>query len=76
MSDYIPTTEEVKNGFTEFENAFRDLDEVETGFDRWLARELRKAKEEAWGMGALVGIAAALNDATELLANPYRGENK
>lgn len=42
MSDYTPTTEEVRHGWK-----WRDDDE----FDRWLAEELRKVMVQAWQEG-------------------------
>lgn len=48
MSDYTPTTEEVRTCFS-YDTVARDWsDERKAEFNRWLAEELRKAKAEAW----------------------------
>ncbi len=46
MSDYTPTTEEVRDRYNTFDNP-----KTEAEFDRWLSEVIRKAKEEAWDEG-------------------------
>lgn len=76
MSEYTPTTGEVKNGFIEFENAFRDLDEVESGFNRWFA----DVKEDIWDKAINEAEACGwLHDLAHkemIMRNPYRGRDK
>lgn len=55
MSQYTPTTEIVRSHFSASADEYgtRDgialtMEEAETAFDRWLAEELRQAKEAGW----------------------------
>jgi len=64
MSDYIPTTEEVRNIFS-WNHDGAEVDAI-IGFDSWLA----EVKAEAWEEGV---AAHRIYDYPE---NPYRGENK
>ena len=88
MSDYTPTTEEVREMFASFGRAMDSLiyatqpDQnsrsygftMELYLDRWLAVRDRELKAQAWDEGAEAGINAALKHAKT--PNPYRqGEN-
>jgi hypothetical protein len=58
MSDYTPTTEEVRNGYSIADGGLNDTwlrEDAENRFDRWLAEELRKAKNDAWFEGFSAG---------------------
>lgn len=62
---YIPTTDEIETGFSEFASRletespgeysqapeFADWREAVKGFQRWHAEEIRRAKEQAWYEG-------------------------
>ena len=67
MSDYTPTTEEVRSAYSAgawFEIQ-TELEVHETAFDRWLA----EVKAKAWAEGAQAGFAAPRRGA--LIVNPY-----
>ena len=65
MSDYTPTTDEVREGYGYYLNPTRLAE-----FDRWLAGELAKA----WDRGYSSGHREAHTNVTE--RNPYRQERK
>ncbi len=78
MSDYTPTTEEVRELVVAgHENQYRDelgqLTGVSYGieFDRWLTEVKAQAWEEAYTEGYRHGTCDV-----EPSDNPYRGENK
>lgn len=49
MTDYTPTTEEVRKQYANGASGWnRARSTAEKDFKRWLAEELRKAKAEAW----------------------------
>ena len=58
MSDYIPTTELVRN---------KSIWLSEKQFDSWLAEVIREAKEEAWDEGFHEGMYDEWSH-----GNPYR----
>ena len=64
MSDYTPTTEEVRNSYASWSDAYPE-------FDRWLA----EVKAEAWEEGAIA--TAMYFDPPKLSepTNPYRQEH-
>lgn len=76
MSDYIPTTKQVKADYSYAETPVRHSygftsKDYDAEFDRWLA----EVKAQAWADGYTAGT----HDwRTERLTtrNPYRGENK
>ena len=77
VSDYTPTTEEVRLAYGEQSNfrkhatqTFTQLFEEEDGeFDRWLA----EVKAQAWEQGATTIVATmVMNGSRDLPANPYR----
>ena len=59
MSDYIPTTKEVRKIYADYRDDIRDGDRDPSKsyplsgheFDRWLTEVIRKSKEEAWDEG-------------------------
>jgi hypothetical protein len=71
MSDYTPTTEEVRNGYVAAEsepNPYVSEDE-RAEFDRWLAEVVREAKWVGWEEGWDARVFAETVTPTE---NPYR----
>lgn len=74
MSDYVPTTEEVRIKYVLMSGVG---DEGYNEFARWYAEEIRKAKEEAWDEGHFWGRqyrAQALNGDIPT-PNPYMEES-
>lgn len=74
MSDYTPTTEEVRAGYS---TATYDDAKAETEFDRWLA----EIKAQAWQEGIEAFDVAITKDVddpwSQLPDNPYRqGETR
>ena len=70
MTDYTPTTEEVRLRYSDSRYWGEELD---AQFDRWLA----EVKAEAWEEGYAHGNADAFTEARLDRDNPYRnGENK
>ena len=68
MSDYTPTTEDIRAGW-EYATAVIG-DEGTAQFDRWLA----EVKAQAWDRGYEAGLT---DFASSMTTNPYRqGENK
>lgn len=68
MSDYTPTTEEVRNDYV-CALSTTDIDDAEAGFDRWLA----EVKAQAWEQGATTIVATmVMNGSNDLPPNPYR----
>jgi hypothetical protein len=65
VSDYTPTTEEVRNLFS-WDNHEGEMN-AKAGFDRWLAG----VKAEAWDEGYV-----SSDDYYGEHDNPYQGENK
>lgn len=57
MTDYTPTTETVRGDYTAHSATYAGKPSSESGaeFDRWLAGEIRKAKEQAWDEGFSAG---------------------
>ena len=54
MSDYTPTTEEVRDAFAEIkEDDFVGWFKAEAGFDRWLAEVKAQAWQEGYKQGSL-----------------------
>lgn len=74
MSDYIPTTEEVREFFADSPYVWRTgLDaplEAGDAFDLWLAEHDRELQAEAWDEGWCSG------DEMPMTANPYREVSK
>lgn len=71
MSDYTPTTENVRYGYVANSSEMRSDKKLYEEFDRWLA----EVKAQAWADGYTAGT----HDwRTESLTtpNPYRGKNK
>jgi hypothetical protein len=75
MIDYTPTTEEVKDSYVSMQICLA-YPNPDAEFDRWLAEEHRKAKEEAWYLGAMTAVNYALNGSPSLPENPYEEESK
>lgn len=71
MSDYTPTTEEVRDAY-----AGHDFDYAIAGaqFDRWLAEVERAAAEKAWtdGWNEGVDFEVYVRDINQAGPNPYR----
>ncbi len=69
MTDYTPTTEEVREGYST-----ATYDDAKSGaeFDLWLAEVKREAKEEAWTEGYIGGFTVAITPDASTLDNPYR----
>lgn len=75
MSQYTPTTREVKEWYAD------SIDRLggEGEFERWLAEELRQAKEQAWNQGA-EAVALLIPEyewhdrGLRLPTNPYRSQ--
>lgn len=65
MSDYIPTTEEVRNWWTN-----GDVGLLGQEFDRWLDEVKAQAWEEGWMR------CVSMSEDSELSANPYRQGEK
>lgn len=77
MSEYTPTTEEVRNGWVScafeggagmsdaaYEDAQWDDERAEAQFDRWLAAEKAKWQAEAWERGYMFAFAQERGDYT------------
>jgi len=62
MTDYTPTTEEIRNRYLS-----EVFPEDEAEFDRWLAEHDRQVAEKAWGQGA------AANIVSTVMNGPSRG---
>jgi len=62
VSDYIPTTEEVRNSYASWSDAYPE-------FDRWLAEVIRIAKADGFDEGWDARVNAETITPTE---NPYR----
>ena len=65
MTDYTPTTEEVRLRYSDSRYWGEELD---AQFDRWLA----EIKAEAWEEGALTEWTGFARDKDIISANPYR----
>ena len=61
MSDYIPTTEDIKYAYAHWKGQ-------EPEFDRWLA----EVKADAWDEGYVGGFTVAITLDASTLDNPYR----
>lgn len=73
-TQYTPTTDQVREAFTEFLGWDVSLPEADARFDRWFAEEIRKAKHEAFEHGVHQGA----NDnelGIETYTNPYEKED-
>ena len=68
MSDYTPTTEEIRAGYS---TATYDDAKAEAEFDRWLAEVKAEAWQEGWDIGASTVVNYALNGSPSLPENPY-----
>ena len=71
MTDYIPSTESVRDHATEYNGLGMD----EEDFDRWLVEHDRQVAEKAWHEGRSGGLydGRARNNVTFLdRLNPYR----
>lgn len=91
MNEYMPTTQQVEDGFTH-EPEYEYANPVGYGahvranrraFKRWLAEVERAAAETAWDEGVAAAIEAEIKDDgygnTQYPGNPYRrneGENE
>lgn len=76
MTEYTPTTEEVREIY--YESGYKTTPEQ---FDRWLAEHERKVKAEAWDEGHWEGWQNAREALlTDMFGgptlNPYREEKK
>ena len=74
MSDYIPTTGEVRIAHWKG-TAFRSADHVreDAAFDRWLAEHDRKKQAQAWEEGYENGYKrATATVSSDVPANPYQ----
>lgn len=75
MTDYTPTTEEVRQ---QWGWNYPDYDNEDVAFDRWLA----EVKAEAWSEGFDAGERDVFEhdrtgwDDSPCIPNPYKGENK
>lgn len=85
MSEYIPTTEEVRDVYQSRliqtgTNIFALIDEeqADAEFDRWLAGVKAEAWEEGFDAGERDVHEHELThwDDSDCIQNPYRGENK
>jgi hypothetical protein len=73
LSDYTPTTEEVRSAALSDDWGSGIFPE---DFDCWFAEELRKAKAEAWDEAGLDLHGNDYEETEMYLRNPYRqGEN-
>lgn len=71
MSDYTPTTEQVRDLYALSDPAGKTWQVYEAEFDRWL----QQVKAEAWEEGFADGVNHDLGDrenAPEIINNPYR----
>ena len=83
MSQYTPTKQSVRQHYLELSETVSGSQEIAQGnvesFDRWLAEELRQAKEQAWGEGA-EAVALLIPEhewhdrGLRLPTNPYRSQ--
>ena len=69
MSDYTPTTEEVRDDYALLADASRPR---HMQFDRWLV----EVKAQAWEEGYAAGDSDAHTENRLDSSNPYRGETK
>lgn len=81
MTEYTPTTEEVRAQWGNAVDYHRSPQQRLRGFDRWLSELIRKEREEAWDAGHMQGIsdrdAATLEGSYWVVPftdNPYRKE--
>lgn len=51
MSEYTPTTNEVREQWGNAVDYYRSPQQRLPGFDRWLSELIRKEREEAWDEG-------------------------
>jgi len=72
VSDYIPTTEEVRMYYKHPEGSKIAWFVTPVEFDRWLA----EVKAQAWEEGLEAKFKRLEDDDSISLPNPYRGENK
>lgn len=89
MSDYIPTTSDIRDGFAL--NYSRDYEDFSDGyyealrfgeaaFSSWLAEYTRQQREEAWDKGVQFGYEYGHREGVMSMAyavpeaNPYREE--
>jgi len=74
VSDYTPTTEEVRNKFWLGEHSVSKSEWAisEAEFNRWLT----ELKAQVWEEGVLTEWTGFARDKDIISANPYRGENK
>lgn len=67
MSEYTPTTEEVRDSYDyQFTLGMSDISRI-AEFDRWLAEHDRVVKSKAWAEGFAEG---------QWVSNPYREETE
>ena len=69
MSDYTPTTEEVRNDYLCSLSTTELWNDADGRWDRWLLEVKAQAWEEGWSTGRDVWTA---RDATAENMNPYR----
>ena len=69
MSDYTPTTEEVRGRYFWYgDYGDKEPVEIEAEFDRWL----NEVKAQVWEQGYAIGWATAWHGLEHPARNPYR----
>ena len=75
MSDYTPTTKEVREEYSITVIDGTVLPARARAFDRWFTEEIRKAKHEAFAEG-IYQAETDLEEGRETFTNPYDKEDR